>query len=201
MTSASLPRPTSVLTAATCSLVRWIAAAALVLAAAQGQRTWAQDIQTEYSIKAAFLCKFGNYVEWPAGSASSGTPPVFRIGVLASTEFVDEVISAARGQTVNGQPIDVRRIERGDAVDGLSILFIARTHAGRAAEALNAVKDRPVLTVTESDQGLAAGAMVNFVIVDNKVRFDVSLGAAERSKLKISARLLGVARQVAGRPS
>jgi hypothetical protein len=200
MTLASLLRPTPSLTAALCHLVRWIAAAALVLAAAHGQRAWSQDFQNpEHSIKAAFLCKFGNYIEWPAGS--SGVAPAFRIGVLASTEFADELTSAARGQTVNGQAIVVRRLERGDSVDGLSILFVARTHAARMAEALAAVKDRPVLTVTESDQGLAAGAMVNFVIVDNKVRFDVSLGAAERSKLKISARLLGVARHVTGRPS
>ena len=94
-----------------------------------------------------------------------------------------------------------RRLERGDSVDGLNILFVARTHAERTAEALRAVRDRPVLTVTESDQGLANSAMVNFVIIDNKVRFDVSLVAAERGKLKISARLLGVARQVEGRPS
>jgi hypothetical protein len=202
MTLASLPRPTPAPSAALCYLARWIAAAALVLAAAHGQQAWSQGLQNpEYSIKAAFLCKFGNYVEWPARSGSSGTAPEFRIGVFASTEFVDELISVARGQTVSGQPIVVRRLERGDSVDGLNILFVARTHAERTAEALRAVRDRPVLTVTESDQGLANSAMVNFVIIDNKVRFDVSLVAAERGKLKISARLLGVARQVEGRPS
>jgi hypothetical protein len=197
-----LQLPTSSHAGALCHLLRWIAAAALVLAATHGSSAWSQDQQNpEYSIKAAFLCKFGNYVAWPAGPAHADAAPAFRIGVLASTEFADELISAARGQTVNGQAIVVQRLERGDSLDGLSILFIARTHAARTAEALVAVKDKPVLTVTESDQGLASGAIVNFVIVDNKVRFDVSLGAAERSKLKISARLLGVARQVEGRPS
>jgi hypothetical protein len=200
MTPVPLQRPTSAVEAALCCLLRWIAATALVLAAAHGSSAWSQD-QNEYSIKAAFLCKFGNYVAWPAGPAHADAAPAFRIGVLASTEFADELITAARGQTVNGQAIVVRRLERGDSLDGLSILFIARTHAARTAEALVAVKDRPVLTVTESDQGLASGAIVNFVVVDNKVRFDVSLHAAERSKLKISARLLGVARQVEGRPS
>lgn len=202
MTLVPLQRPTSALAAALCCLLRGIAAAALVLAAAQGSSAWSQDLQNpEYGIKAAFLCKFGNYVVWPAGPASADAAPGFHIGVLASTEIADELVSAASGQTVDGRAIVVRRIERGDSLDGLSILFIARTHAARTAEVLAAVKDKPVLTVTESAQGLASGAIVNFVIVDNKVRFDVSLGAAERSKLKISARLLGVARQVEGRPS
>jgi hypothetical protein len=201
MTFALLPRPTPRVTAGACHLVRWLATAALVLAGAYAQRAWSQDLQNaEYSIKAAFLCKFGNYVDWPT-PVNSGTAPAFVIGVLASTEVVQELSSAARGQTVNGQPIAVRRLERNSSFDGLSILFIARTHAARTAEALDAAKDKPVLTVTESDSGLATGAMVNFVVVDDKVRFDVSFAAAERSKLKISARLLGVARQVTGRPS
>jgi hypothetical protein len=80
------------------------------------------------------------------------------------------------------------------------MVFVARSHAARLGEVLAALKDRPVLTVTESDPGTAPGSMVNFIVVDDKVKFDISLTAAERSKLRISARLLGVARNVIGRP-
>jgi hypothetical protein len=93
----------------------------------------------------------------------------------------------------------VRRVGPGDSLDGLHILFVARGPASRLATALAAVKDRPILTVTESEPGAEPGSIVNFVVVDDKVKFDVSLPAAERSSLKVSARLLGVARQVAGR--
>jgi hypothetical protein len=66
----------------------------------------------------------------------------------------------------------------------------------RAGEVLAAVRDRPVLTVTDGVQGAADGAIINFVVVDDKVRFDVSLAAAGRAGLRISARLLTVARTV-----
>jgi hypothetical protein len=95
----------------------------------------------------------------------------------------------------------VRHIERAaEAADGPSIVFIARSHMARAGEVLAAVRDRPVLTVTESDHDLNPdAAIINFVVVEDKVRFDVSLSAAARAGLKISARLLTVARAVAGK--
>lgn len=184
---------------ATWHVLRWVVFITLLLAGTAWQPIWASDAQAaEYRIKAAFLCKFGNYVEWPS-MAGPETP--FGIGVLASSAVVEELTAIARGQTVNGRSIVVRKLERGDTMDGLDMLFVARTHTARLGEALAALKDRPVLTVTESDLGVSAGSMVNFVVVDDKVKFDISLPAVERSKLRISARLLGVARTVAGGPS
>ena len=181
--------------------LRRAALVALMLACAAWQPAWPADTQAgEYRIKAAFLCKFGNYVEWPEAPASGAQLP-FEVGAFATPAVTDELVAAAREQTVNGRPIVVRRLERGDSLDGLSLLFVARSHAARLGELLAAVKDRPVLTVTETDLGIATGSMVNFVVIDDKVKFDISLTAAERSRLRISARLLGVARSVAGKPS
>jgi hypothetical protein len=173
---------------------------ALLLVDAALHRAWSGDAQTvEYQIKATFLCKFGNYVEWPAQDASSEGP--FGIGVVASDAVVDELTSVARGQKVNGRPIVVRRVARGDSLAGLGIVFVARSHGARLAETLAEVKGRPILTVTESEQGTAVGSMVNFVVIDNKVKFDIALPPAESSSLKISSRLLAVARLVTGRAS
>jgi uncharacterized protein DUF4154 len=153
----------------------------------------------EYEIKAAFLCKFGNYVEWPSQQTAFATP--FAIGVLASDAVVEELERAARGQSVNGRLITVRRLAAGDPVNGIGILFVARSQAARLAETLAEAKGQPILTVTESDPGTALGGIVNFVVVADKVRFDIALQQAEQSNLKISARLLGVARAVSGRTS
>jgi hypothetical protein len=60
---------------------------------------------------------------------------------------------------------------------------------------------QPVLIVTESENAISRGSMINFIAADNKVRFDVALPTAEREKLKISSRLLTVARRVVARPS
>jgi hypothetical protein len=173
------------------------AAGLLLAGGALRRRAAAQDLPSaEYRIKAAFLCKFGNYVEWPQAAGEA-----FGLGMLATPALVDEVGAAAHGQTVGGRPIAVRRLERAGPLDGLHLLFVARSHATRQAEALAAAKGRPLLTVTESDAGAAAGAIINFVVVDDKVKFDISLAAAERAGLKVSARLLGVARSVTGGPT
>ena len=71
-----------------------------------------------------------------------------------------------------------------------------RTDRRNMSEVLDASRDRPMLTITESDDGLALGSMINFVVVADKVRFDVAPDSAEAHRLKISSRLLAVARQV-----
>ena len=154
----------------------------------------------EYEIKAAFLCKFGNYIEWPSQRGEFAEIP-FGIGVAASDAVVDELTRVARGQTVNGRPIVVRRLVVGDRLNGLDILFVARSHAAHFADTLAAVKGQAILTVTESDPGTPVGGMVNFVVVADKVKFDIALEPAEQSNLKVSARLLSVARAVSGRTS
>lgn len=176
--------------------LRWAALCVLLLSGSM-QRAWANE-EAEYRIKAAFLCKFGNYVDWPE-AAPALADAGFTIGVMASAGVAEAISAAASGQAVNGRPIAVRRVESNDALQGLNILFVARTHAARLAEALATLKDQPVLVVTEQDGGPPAGSMVNFVVVDDKVKFDLAPAAAERSHLRISARLLGVARNLVGK--
>lgn len=178
---------------------RALAVFAALFAAAPFRRAWPADARTvETQIKALFLCKFGNYVEWPAQQWAASEQP-FGIGVIASDDLMfTELTNAARGQTVNGRPITVRRLTRGEPLVGLGIVFVARAHGGRLAETLAELKGRPTLTVTESDAG-AAASIVNFVVVEDKVKFDIALTLAELSGLKISSRLLAVARSVSGR--
>ena len=83
----------------------------------------------------------------------------------------------------------------------MHVLFIGRSDAHRSADVLAAAKGKAVLTVTESEDAFALGSVINFVILDDKVRFDVALRPAEMENLKISARLLSVARKVIPSPS
>ncbi|RZJ11279.1 MAG: YfiR family protein [Rubrivivax sp.] len=171
----------------------------LLLAALAGARVQAADDEgsAEYQVKAAFVCKFGNYVEWPAQALGRAGEP-FRIGVLGSVAVVEALRRTAAVTEVAGRPVEVRRLSRGEAPDGLHVLFVSQAMAAAAPEAMAAVHGRPVLTVTELDPGGPTG-MINFVIVDDKVRFDVQLLPATQSGLKISVRLLSVARRVEGK--
>ncbi|HEY8877150.1 MAG TPA: YfiR family protein [Roseateles sp.] len=178
------------------SLVRCLLLLAM-LAAAAAAPARDDDSLVEYQVKAAFVCKFGNYIDWPPpGLGAAGEP--FRIGVLASEAVVEEFRRTASAALVAARPVEVRRLSRGEAPEGVHAIFVSRSMTAQLPALLAAVQGRPVLTVTELDPGAATG-MINFVVVDDKVRFDILLPPATQSGLKISVRLLGVARRVEGR--
>jgi hypothetical protein len=158
----------------------------------------AQDRQaSEYAVKAAFVFKFGEYIEWPAATfADAGSP--LRIGVSGADAMAGELERIVAGRTMAGRPVQVRRLAPGDPVDDLQLLFVGGA-AGDVAAVLGAQPGRAILTVTEVPGAMPAGSMINFVVVDAKVRFDVALPPAEARQLKISSRLLAVARRVSGR--
>ena len=157
-----------------------------------------EDGDAEYQVKAAFVCKFGNYIDWPGQALGPAGEP-FRIGVLASGTVAEAFRRMAAAASVAGRPVEVRRLARGEATQGLHVVFVSRAMSAHAGEAIAAVQGRPVLTVTEVDSASPVG-MINFVVVDDKVRFDIWLPHAAQSGLKISVRLLGVARRVEGKP-
>ena len=152
-----------------------------------------QDI--EQRVKAAFLFKFGGYVEWPERVFPRNDSPLV-VGVAGADVLAEELSRIASGRTMNGRPVTVRRIRSGEPVTGVHVLFISRSEAGRLGELLPTTQGQPVLTVTETEKGLAQGSVINFVVADNRVRFEVSLAAANRNGLRIGAPLLAVAQRV-----
>lgn len=149
----------------------------------------------ESQIKAAFLYKFGSYVEWPTPSFDKADSP-FVIGVMAADSFVRILEHTVAGRSMNGRPVVVQRLQPSTPIHVLHILFIDRSQTQALSEAIAAVKGRATLTVTDAERGLGTGCMISFVIDNNKVRFDVAPETAEQSRLKISARLMSVARKV-----
>ena len=154
----------------------------------------------EYRIKAAFLFKFLGFIEWPPATFERADAP-FVIGVLGAGTLGNELEQIVAGRQVNGHPVRVRLLGRGDSAAGLQVLFVGRTETLRLNTVAAAADGMPVLVVSESDGALAQGSAINFVVVDDKVRFDVALHPINRAGLKISARLLAVARMVQSDPS
>lgn len=155
---------------------------------------------TENQIKAAYLYKFSGYVEWPAQAFDKADSPLV-IGVIAGDTFAEVLEQTIAGRGMNGHPLSVRKMRHGEPMTGVHIVFISRTEAAVLSEAIAGLKGQAVLTVTDSERGPSAGSMINFVLEGNKVRFDIAPTPAEQNKLKISARLLNVARKVVGRSS
>lgn len=163
----------------------------LVLACAVPVR--AQTAQA-LEVKAAFLFKFGDFVEWPSASLPEGRP--FAIGVIDAPAMAAELERITAGRTVQGRPVEVRQLARDAALDAVHVLFIGAAAAPHLERILAGAQGLAVLTVTETEGAMVRGSMINFVAADARIRFDVALAPAERSHLRISARLLGVARRV-----
>lgn len=169
-----------------------------LLLAAEGRAAIAQDAPvSEAQVKAAFLYKFTGYVEWPAQAFAYPDAP-FVIGVLGSDGIARELSAIVATRRIAGRRVEVRELAKNAPLPGLQILFVGDAARGELQRVLPPLRDQPVLVVTETEHALAAGSTINFVLVDGKVRFDIAPPVAADDRLRISSRLLAVARQVEG---
>ena len=171
---------------------------AVLIAAALGA-TWNARAEEpgslEHQVKAAFLYKFAGFVDWPAASFARPDAPL-TIAVAGAETVAAELVQATTGRTVEGRTVTVKRVKSGESLAGVHILFVGKAESARLNQWVQSARPNAVLVVTESDGALAQGSVINFVIADRRVRFEVALDSAEKSKLKLSSRLLAVAQQV-----
>jgi YfiR/HmsC-like len=151
----------------------------------------------ERSVKAAYLYKFLAYVDWPPAAFPQQTAPIV-IGVVGAYDIADELSRITASRSVHSRALSVRRMREGDPLDDVQLLFIGRAVAPRQEGLLKQAQQRPILTVTDAEAGREQGSIINFRTLDGRVRFDVSITAAERSELRLSSRLLSVAASVQG---
>jgi hypothetical protein len=147
---------------------------------------------SDIAVKAAFLTKFPAYVAWPAAARPRPGAPL-HICILGGDPFGRLIDDAARGQQVDGHPLQVRRLAAPGSAGGCHVAFVQ----GGGNGALQGLQGKPVLTVT--DAGSQSG-MIHFVIHQGRVRFNIDEAQAARSGVGISSRLLGIALNVRQRP-
>jgi hypothetical protein len=179
-------------------LVRWSVArlAVLLLAPLLAFGALAQEPSAaEHQVKAAYLFKFGGYVEWPPGAFAEPESPVV-IGVAGDDALGKELTRIVANRNINGRPVVVQVLRPGDAVPPVHILFVGRSQVARIPELAAAAPY--ALIVTDTNKGLDHGGTINFVNAENRIRFEVSLDAAKRGGIKIGAPLLSVAMRVEG---
>ena len=155
--------------------------------------SWAaQPASLEYPVKATFLYKFAPFVTWP-DSAFGQAGAAFNLCVLGEDPFGPLLDQATSGQRVSGRPIVIRRLQKVDRGSGCQILYLGASKAQSAADAASAVRGAPVLTVADSVATDPGGAVIQFVIQDNRVRFRIDDQAAAQNGLVISSKLLSLA--------
>lgn len=181
-----------------CSVARFAAAAAVLLLLAgiallALPATLAAQ-ETERRVQAAFLYRFTEFVNWPDAAFARGDSP-FVITIIGRDAIGDELRAITAARSVGGRPVEVRRAADAEGAAGAQILFIGDTERARLRE-LARLAPKHALVVTESEGALAQGSVINFTVVENRVRFEIALDAAEKRGLRLSSRLLAVAQAV-----
>lgn len=149
-------------------------------------------------VKAVFLLNFTKFVEWPPTAFPTPESPIV-IGVLGADPFGAALDRAVAGETVNGRPVEIKRFKTLGELAPCHILFIAASHEERVPEILFRLGRSGTLTVADLDGFAARGGAVQFRTEAGRLRFEISRDAADRAGLRVSSRLLGLARTVHSR--
>jgi hypothetical protein len=152
----------------------------------------------EYPVKAAFLYNFAKFVEWPPETSGGPSAPLV-LGVLGDDPFGGTIDQLVAGKTANGRPLVVRRLKWGEDLRQCHILFISSSEHKRLPQILEALRGASVLTVGDMDQFGQQGGMIQFVLEQSKVRFEINIAAGEQARLKFSSKLLALAKTVRGK--
>jgi hypothetical protein len=147
----------------------------------------------ELHIKAAYLFNFGRYVFWPQQSGD------VVIGIVGHDPIVDVLEKTIAGKTINGRAYRVKVFASADQIDHCDVLFLPRAGAQQAQSVMTAIAGKPILTVSDIENFSSQGGMVEFLLIDDMLKFDINLAAAEKNGLRISSELLRVAHQIKGK--
>ncbi|MES2978115.1 MAG: YfiR family protein [Pseudomonadota bacterium] len=156
----------------------------------------AQQGQRVSAVKAAFLYKFGAFVTWPESSFKSADDPLV-ICVMGDEAVAADLEQLVIGRLQQGRHVVTKRISDPLAAAGTHVLYLGTPSEARLNEFIASVGG-PVLVVTDHPLGLKLGSVINFSAEAGQIRFSVSLVAADQRSLKLSARLLDVARAIEG---
>lgn len=161
-------------------------------------RSRADDLESQ--VKAVFLYNFAKFVEWPPEAFEGAGDPV-TFCVVGDDPFGEILGTVVEGETLTGRRLIVHRTRDLGEIRDCHVVFVPRSEQGRQERILDTVRNRGVLTVGEADGFLTGGGIIRFVLEQNKVRFDISLEAAESSRLKLSSKLLRLARTIHAPPA
>jgi hypothetical protein len=149
----------------------------------------------EYQVKAALLFNFIKFVEWPQEAFNNDSDPIV-IGVIGDDPFGSALDQAISGKAIHGRSLIARRLRWGQDVRACHILFISSSERKRLPQIINSLQGASILTVSDMRQSNQPGGIINFIMEASKVRFEINAGVAGQARLKISAKLLALAKNV-----
>ena len=158
----------------------------------------AQQPPTQHDVEAAYLLRFASFLREPAGTSSASGN--FNLCVLGTNPFDTKLHDLAEGERVNDRPVTVLLPESTANARRCSILFISDSEAARLHEVMDSLRGADVLTVSDMPHFLERGGMIQFMLLNQRVRFGINLDAVSESRLALSSELIRVAASVTGTP-
>ncbi|MGD0404707.1 MAG: YfiR family protein [Candidatus Acidiferrales bacterium] len=155
---------------------------------------------SEYELKAAFLFNFAKFVDWPK-NAFAGPESPFLVCILGIDPFGSALDNALRGKVIAEHPASVARLKRVADISGCQILFVAASESHLLSEVVAKLRGQSVLVIGETNDFASSGGAIQFTLEDNRVRFFINPDAADRAGLKISSKLLALAKIVRDAPA
>lgn len=149
----------------------------------------------EYREKAKFLAVFPKFVEWPARAFPSEQSPLF-ICVFGDFSFGTTLAELTRGALILRRRVEIRWVHKEQALRSCHILFVSRSEGKRYARIFKAIRGASVLTVGETPDFMAGGGAIEFLIEEDRLQFEVNMGAANAAQLRISSSMLALAHHV-----
>ena len=146
-------------------------------------------IAKEYKVKASYLFNFAQFVEWPPAAFADANAPI-TIGVLGTDEFSPFLDELVRGETIKSRPLVIKRSQKLAELLDCHVLFISKSERDRLDKILPALDQTSVLTVSEVEGFAKRGGVINFILMDGRVRFEINPDAAKHKKLKLGSQLL-----------
>lgn len=166
---------------------------AVVLVALAAQRDLTAQSVTPPALKAAFLFNFAKFVEWPAGESQNGPLCLCVLEDLAVEDSLEQLIN---GAPFSGRSVTLLKGARTRSLRGCHVLYVGETDQMPIAATLEELKNTPVLTVGDGEPFARGGGMIGLFIENGRMRFAINPDAAQRAGLKLSSRLLNLARIV-----
>lgn len=157
---------------------------------AQNANAQAHTVQ---HVEAAFLYNFAKFVEWPAGTFADASDPM-TIGILGIDHFGEILDNTIEGKTINNRKLMIKRFKQYQIPNSCQILFISSSEKENLVHILDNLRNLSVLTVSDMEGFAQFGGVINFYVKENKVRFEINVDAGRRANLKISSKLLKLAK-------
>lgn len=149
-----------------------------------------QGEDTNARIKAMFLYNFTKYIEWPATYKEGN----FVIGILGNNaSLLAELNKMASQKMAGNQKLEIRNLASVDGASKCHIVYIQPDKGSDLPEVLTKVKGKSALVITEKPGLAKQGAAINFVVQENKQKFELNKSNAEKYNLKVSSNLASLA--------